>query len=194
MPEQQESFEDLRDALCEEPLLQYLDFTKPFILTTDASNFAVGTVLSQGPIRKDLSIAYTSQVLSKAEQNYSTTEKECLALVYAVNHFRPYLFGREFTVVTDHRPLVWLHSVKDPRSRLVRWRLRLAEYQYQVVHKSGKTNLNADALSRIPVVPEVNVLPIQTEDQEHDLPVRRGRGSPRKEDQTKQAPHIQTTF
>ncbi|XP_043263448.1 uncharacterized protein LOC122403783 [Colletes gigas] len=148
--EQQKSFEQLRDELCEQPILQYPDFNQPFIITTDASDFAVGAVLSQGQIGQDLPIAYASRSLGKAERNYSATEKECLAMVYAAQYFRPYVFGRKFTLVTDHRPLVWLHSVKDPTSRLAKWKLKLLEYEYDVVHKSGKTNKNADALSRNP--------------------------------------------
>lgn len=149
--EQDKAFRVLRDALCSEPLLQYPDFTKPFVVTTDASQTAIGGILSQGAIGKDQPIAYASRALNDAEQNYSTIERELLAIVYAVNHFRPYLFGRKFLLVTDHKPLVWLNSVKDPTSRLVRWRLKLAEYEYEVVYKAGKTNVNADALSRNPV-------------------------------------------
>jgi len=149
-PEQEQSFITLRDSLCTQPILQYPDFTKAFVLTTDASGYAIGGILSQGVVGKDLPIAYASRLLNNAEQNYSTIEKELLAIVYCVNHFRPYLYGRKFVLVTDHKPLVWLHSVKDPTSRLVRWRLKLAEYKYEVMYKAGKTNVNADALSRNP--------------------------------------------
>ncbi|XP_025267772.1 uncharacterized protein LOC112639094 [Camponotus floridanus] len=150
-PEQEQAFTTLRDSLCTQPVLQYPDFTKPFVLTTDASGYAIGGILSQGTIGKDLPIAYASRLLNDAEKNYSTIEKELLAIVYCVNHFRPYLYGRKFALVTDHKPLVWLHSVKDPTSRLVRWRLKLAEYEYEVTYKAGKTNVNADALSRNPI-------------------------------------------
>lgn len=149
--EQEQAFAQLRNALCTEPILQYPDFAKPFVVTTDASGYAIGGILSQGPIGKDAPMAYTSRLLNNAEKNYSTIEKELLAIVYCVNHFRPYLYGRKFSLVTDHKPLVWLHSVKDPTSRLVRWRLKLAEYEYDVIYKAGKTNVNADALSRNPV-------------------------------------------
>ncbi|KAL6417870.1 hypothetical protein ACFW04_012472 [Cataglyphis niger] len=148
--EQESAFVQLREALCTEPILQYPDFTKPFVVTTDASGYAIGGILSQGSIGKDLPIAYTSRLLNTAEKNYSTIEKELLAIVYCVNYFRPYLYGRRFELVTDHKPLVWLHSVKDPTSRLVRWRLKLAEYEYEVKYKAGRTNVNADALSRNP--------------------------------------------
>ena len=118
--EQDTAFCSLRDALCSQPVLQYPDFAQPFVLTTDASGYAVGGVLSQGDVGKDLPIAYTSRLLNKAENNYSTIEKELLAIIYCIGHFRPYLYGRRFTLVTDHKPLVWLHSVRDPTSRLFR--------------------------------------------------------------------------
>lgn len=155
---QSQAFDTLRDMLCREPILQYPDFTKPFVATTDASGYAIGGILSQGPVGKDLPIAYTSRLLNTAEQNYSTIEKELLAIVYSVLHFRPYLYGRKFQLVTDYKPLTWLHSVKDPSSRLVRWRLKLLEYEYDIVYKAGKTNVNADALSRNPI--RTTVLPI----------------------------------
>jgi len=153
---QEDAFTSLRDSLCTEPLLQHPDFTQPFVLTTDASGHAVGGILSQGPIGKDKPIAYASRLLSKAEQNYATIEKELLAIIYCVSHFRPYLYGNKFTLLTDHKPLVWLNNVKDPTSRLIRWRLKLAEYEYEIKYKAGKTNVNADALSRNPVEEIVN--------------------------------------
>jgi len=148
---QEEAFIKLKDTLCSQPLLQYPDFTKQFIITTDASNYAIGGILSQGPIGKDLPIAYASRLLNPPEKNYSTIEKELLAIVYCTHYFRPYVHGQKFILVTDHKPLIWLHSVKDPTSRLLRWRLKLAEYEYEVIYKAGKTNINADALSRNPV-------------------------------------------
>jgi len=133
--------------------LQYPDFTQPFLVTTDASKYVIEGILSQGEIGKDRPIAYISCLLSAAEQNYSTIEKELLAIVHSVNYFRPYLYGHKFSLITDHRPLVWLESVKDPTSRLVCWRLKLAEYEYKVIYKAGKINLNADALSKNPAIP-----------------------------------------
>lgn len=150
--EQQEAFEHLKTLLCEQPILQYPDFSKPFILTTDASNTAIGGVLSQGTIGQDLPIAYVSRVLNSAETNYSTIEKELLAIIYCTHHFRPYLYGHKFFLVTDHQPLVWLYKVKDPTSRLMRWRLKLDEYNYEIIYKSGSVNHNADALSRNPQI------------------------------------------
>lgn len=146
---QEESFEKMKELLTSEPLLQYPDFEKPFILTTDASNDAIGSVLSQGEIGQDLPIAYASRTLNSAERNYPTVEKELLSIVWSVKQFRPYVYGRKFTIVTDHKPLTWIFNVKDPSSRLMRWRLKLEEYEYTVVYKKGKHNTNADALSRI---------------------------------------------
>lgn len=85
------AFGKLKHALCTEPVLQYPDFTKEFILTTDASGKVLGAILSQGEIGKDLPVAYASRTLSQSELNYSTTELECLAIVYGIKQFRPYL-------------------------------------------------------------------------------------------------------
>ena len=148
---QQSAFEALRDRIISEPILQYPDFTKAFVVTTDASDYALGAVLSQGEIGKDLPIAFASRTLNAPETRYSTTEKELLAIIFGVEHFRPYLYGQRFTLVTDHRPLVWLHNIKNPASKLARWKLRLAEYDYNVVYKPGRINSNADALSRNPI-------------------------------------------
>ena len=119
------------------------------MLTTDASNQGLGAVLLQGPIGKDLLIAYASRRLNSAEMHYTTSEKELLAIVWATKYFRPYLYGRRFKIVSDHKPLVWIMNVKDPGSRLMRWRIQLAEHDFEIVHKSGVLNTNADALSRM---------------------------------------------
>lgn len=155
-PEFLNCFETCKKLLCNDPILQYPNFSKEFILTTDASNYAIGAVLSQGSPPQDRPIAYASRTLNQSETRYSTIEKELLAIVWAVKHFRPYLFGRHFKIYTDHRPLVWLFSLKEPNSKLVRWRLRLEEYDYEIIYKKGKLNANADALSRITVPEDLN--------------------------------------
>ena len=146
---QENAFQHLKSQLIKQPILQYPDFSQEFLLTTDASNQGLGAVLSQGPVGKDLPVAYASRSLNKAELHYTTSEKELLAIVWAIKYFRPYLYGRKFKIVSDHKPLVWIMNVKDPGSRLMRWRIHLAEYNYEIVHKSGVQNTNADALSRI---------------------------------------------
>lgn len=144
-------FEKCKTLLINDPILQYPDFSKDFILTTDASNLAIGAVLSQGQIGTDKPIAYASRTLNTSEINYSTIEKELLAIVWATKYFRPYLFGRKFKIVTDHRPLQWVMNLKEPNSRLTRWKLKLSEYNFTTVYKQGKLNTNADALSRIEI-------------------------------------------
>lgn len=149
--EEQDAFESLKREITNEPVLIYPDFNKEFILTTDASKIAIGAILSQGSIGQDRPIAFASRTLNKAESNYTTTEQELLAIVWATKHFRPYLYGRHFKIVTDHKPLKWLFSIKDPGSRLMRWRLKLEEYDYEITYKAGKMNVNADALSRVQI-------------------------------------------
>jgi len=134
--------------LTNDPILQYPDFTKPFILTTDASNFALGAVLSQGTLQNDKPVCFASRTLSDTEVNYSTIEKGMLAIIWAVQYYRPYLFGTKFTIVTDHKPLTWLMNFKQPNSKVIRWRLQLLEYDFEVVYKNGSQNVIADALSR----------------------------------------------
>jgi hypothetical protein len=122
----------LKEKLIEFPILQYPDFSQAFISTTDASGYTLGAVLSQGTLGKDQPIAYASRTLNGAELNYSTIEKECLAMVWACKHFRPYLLGKPFQIWTDHKGLTWIFNIKDPSSRLLRWRLLLEEYEFEV--------------------------------------------------------------
>ncbi|CAK1589169.1 unnamed protein product [Parnassius mnemosyne] len=100
-------FKKCKTLLTNDPILQYPDFNKEFILTTDASNVAIGAILSQGPIGSDKPVCYASRTLNESEVNYSTIEKELLSIVWATKYFRPYLFGRTFKILTDHKPLQW---------------------------------------------------------------------------------------
>ena len=144
-----ESFETLKTFLCNAPLLQFPDLTKSFNITTDASGYAIGGVLSQGEIGKDRPIAYTSRVLRGPELNYEIYEKEALAIVHSVKTFKSYIYGRKITIITDHQPLVWFKTA-DLNTRVQKWRFKLSEYDYQIIYKPGKLNSNADALSRNP--------------------------------------------
>lgn len=143
------AFQILKELITTPPILAYVDYSKPFLITTDASKNGLGAVLSQGDIGADKPIAFASRSLSKAESNYSTTEREMKAIIFAVNHFKPYVFGTKFTICTDHKPLSQVFRVKDPGSRLTKYRLALAEYDYTIVYKSGALNTNADSLSRL---------------------------------------------
>lgn len=144
----QEAFQTLKDKLCSSPVLKFPDFAKPFTLTTDASNEGIGAILSQD----GHPCCYISRTLNPPERNYSTTEKELLAIVWAVKRLRQYLLGRKFLIRTDHQALKWLQNCKDPSSRLMRWRLKLEEYEYDIEYTKGKDNTAADALSRIHVL------------------------------------------
>ena len=124
---------------------------EPFILTTDASGFAIVGILSQVKKGQDKPIAYTSRSSNDFKRKYDTFEKEALAIIYCVTYFRLYLYGRKFTLVIDHKPLVWFQNSKDPCSQVTRWKLKLAEYDFDITYKAGKTNVNADALSRNPI-------------------------------------------
>jgi len=148
-PEFIESFEKCKEILTSSTILQYPDFNKPFSLFTDASDFAIGACLTQGPSGGCKPIAFASRTLNTAEQKYSVIEKECLAIVYAVKYFRCYLYGRKFFLYCDHKPLSYVFNIKDPSSRLVRWRLTLEEYDYEVRFIEGRKNCVADGLSRI---------------------------------------------
>lgn len=161
------SFQTLKQSIISPPVLQYPDFSKEFIITTDASNYAIGAILSQGKINSDRPIAFASRTLNAAEQNYSTTEKELAAIVWAVKHFRPYVFGTKFKIVTDHKPLLYVFNIKDPGSRLTRFRLKLEEYNYEVIYKAGKKNTNADALSRTINIVNRNLITDYTEFQSY---------------------------
>lgn len=142
-------FKKLKEALMSPQVLTFPNFNETFIVTTDASDFAMGAILSQGEVPHDRPIQYFSKTLNSAQRNYSTIEKELLSIVTAIGQYRHFLYGREFIVITDHKPLCYMLSHKNPSSRLYRWKLALMEYNFKVIHRSGAKNYVADALSRI---------------------------------------------
>jgi len=151
---QQKAFDTLKERLTTAPILIYPDFSKLMILMTDASNVAIEAVLEQiGPDGKEHPIAYASRGLKPAEKNYATIELECLALVYGTTKFRTYLWGNKIMVYTDHNPLQYLKNHQDTSSRLMRWALKLQEYDIIINYRRGKANGNADALFRPPIAP-----------------------------------------
>ena len=150
------AFASLKQKLTYAPILAFPDFTQPFLLDTDASHFGIGAVLSQVVDGKENVIAYASRTLSKAERKYCVTQKELLAMVIFIRHFRPYLLGRQFTLRTDHSALKWLQTLKEPEGQLARWLEQLQEYEFEIIHRAGKRHSNADALSRRPACSRCN--------------------------------------
>lgn len=151
----QEAFEELKQKLITAPILSLPDFSRPFYLTTDASNFAISFILSQKDSEgRERVICYAGRGLRGAEIRYTVTEKECLAIVTGVRHFHSYLGGSEFFIVTDHKANTYLNTMKlSGNSRLARWALALEPYRFTVIYKKGATLSSADALSRIENLP-----------------------------------------
>ena len=134
------------------PVLLALDFNKPFKLVVDASDIGVGAVLVQDDNNGvEHPVCYFSRKFNKHQKNYSTIEKECLALILAIQHFEVYLTSAvtPIGVFSDHNPLSFLHKLKNKNQRLLRWSLLLQEYDIEIKHIKGKDNVIPDALSRV---------------------------------------------
>lgn len=147
---QEEAFLKLKDVLCTSPVLRHYDEKLPLEVHTDASDLGLGASLVQTEDGESRPILYASRRLSDAEVKYNTTEKELLAIVWAVGMFRQYLWGKSFDIIVDHHALCWLKQSKDVTGRVARWALKLGEYDYQIKHKSGKLHVVPDCLSRNP--------------------------------------------
>jgi hypothetical protein len=152
-------------AIAREVTLNHPDFAKPFLLVTDASDRGVGAMLAQlDEFQRERPIAFASGELRQAQKNYSATHKEGLAVVWAVEHFKPYIHGMPTVVVTDHSALTWILTNKEPSQRLARWTMTLMEYDLHIIHRKGKYNAIADALSRLPTEHPPNLIDLTTED------------------------------
>ena len=144
----QVSFDAIKSALCGEAVLCAPNFALPFSVQADASDRGLGAVLTQQVGGADRPVLYLSRKLSDREGRYSTIEKECLAIRWAVGALRYYLLGRQFTLYSDHAPLQWLHRMKDANARITRWYLALQPFHFQVAHRPGSQMVVADFLSR----------------------------------------------
>jgi len=156
---QQEAFDQLKTELSKQPILVHPNFDMPFKVTCDASDYAISGMLSQSYDNIDHPVAYYSRTLSGPQLNYYILEKECLAIVESIKNWRHYLNYSPFVVETDHAPLKWLRSLQEPTRRQTRWSIYLQEYEFTVVHKPGKLNVVADALSRCHAIAEAAPTP-----------------------------------
>lgn len=145
---QERAFRSLKESLVKGPILRLPDLEKPFVLRTDASDVGLGAVLLQYHDGTPFPIMYASRKLSPAEQNYAVIEKECLAVVWGVGKFYRYLFGRDFTLETDHQPLAYMSKAKVANSRIMRWALSLQPFRMTIRAIRGCDNVGADYLSR----------------------------------------------
>jgi len=156
----EKSFRQLQQAMSKAPVLASPDPTRKFIITTDASDFAIGAALSQHFDDGERPIAFHSKKLSPAESNYPVHEKELLAVIRALKEWRCFLDGQHFTVITDHKSLIYLQTQPHLSNRQTRWLEFLSAFNFTIQYKPGKSNLVADALSRRhdyeKVKPEVN--------------------------------------
>ena len=166
--EMKESFEELKTKLTSQPILALPTFQGTFTLATDASNTAVGSVLTETVEGEERVIAYASRVLNKTERRWPTYDKELWAVVWSIRHFRQYLVGTSFKVLTDHKPLLNLpHSIvveNDATGRRGRWAVELSSYDFSVSYRKGENNGNADAMSR----PAIEMLEEVEQDQDYE--------------------------
>ena len=148
--EQGATFIKVKELLTSAPVLHFPQCHKPFIIHIDASDCGVGAFLDQKEDNEKIAIfAYLGKRLTSTQQHYSATSKECLAVVLAVTHWRPYKWGRHFVCGTDHSALRYLCSMQDTSNLLTRWASALQLYDFTVEHKPGKLNIIPDTLSRL---------------------------------------------
>ena len=145
---QEQALEKIKKLLKTGPILACPNFHHPFQLETEACDTGLGAVLTQNIDNNNHVIAFASRSLNEAERKYSTSGKECLAVVWEIRKFRPYLEGYTFKVITDDIAFKWLHNLKNPTGRLARWGLKLLEYDYEIIYRKGSSDYAPDALSR----------------------------------------------
>ena len=165
----QAAFDQLKARLTTSPITAFPDFSQEFRLYTDASTAGLGAILAQVREGKERIICCASRALNKAEKFYPATKLECLAIVWAVAKFRPYLMAMPFEVFTDHYALQWLKTMRTRSALLHRWSAALVEYDFTVRHRPGKIQTHVDGLSRLPVdpaPPEDALLHIQVDNEE----------------------------
>ena len=150
---EQNAFDLIKNTLYNSPKLSPPDYGKPFCLQTDASEVGAGAVLFQRGDRPEERrvIAYASKKFSETQKRYAAVERECLAIIWATDKFRPYLETRKFELFTDNAALTWLHKSKDSNSKLTRWSLQLANLDFTTTHIPGVLNEAPDMLSRNPI-------------------------------------------
>ena len=164
-PECQAAFDIIKATYTDAPILIAPKWDLEFHVHTDASDIAVDAMLGQNHNGKhDQPISYASCLLNSAERNYTTTEREALAMVYAINKFRHYLMSNLFVFFVDHMALVYLINKPHVSGRIARWLLLFLKFDFKVVYKPGKTHHMADALSRLPNGEPPNGIPDQTAD------------------------------
>ncbi|CAN6560251.1 unnamed protein product [Malus baccata var. baccata] len=154
----EKAFNHLKEMLTSAPIIVPPDWSLPFELMCDASDYALGAVLGQRKEKRPHVIYYASRTLNDAQLNYSTTEKELLAVVFALDKFRSYLLGTKVIIYTDHVALKYLFTKKEAKPRLIRWMLLLQEFDIEIRDKKGSENVVADHLSRM--VHEEDAVPI----------------------------------
>ena len=143
------AFEEIKSRLVQAPIMAALEWDQGFEVMCDASDFAMGAVLGQRKEKIFRAIYYASRTFNEAQENYSTTEKEMLAIVFACEKFRPYILGSHVIVHTDHAAIKYLMSKKEAKPRLIRWVLLLQEFDMEIKDKKGCDNVIADHLSRV---------------------------------------------
>ncbi|MGL5707230.1 MAG: reverse transcriptase/ribonuclease H family protein, partial [Aeromonas sp.] len=146
--ERENAFQKLKGSICDITYRAQPNFNNKFILTTDASNYAIGGILSQqnNDGKEEMISAYLKW-LDKAQLNYSVTDKELLAVVKCLEHFRHYLIGKEFLLQTDHKALEYLWNAQNPNSRMLRWSLKIQDFNFKIKYIKGEDNY-ADGISR----------------------------------------------